>query len=279
MSLGPRRERSHFDFEPFEMEMMPGQPSTTYNFTWSDSSSRAVGVLGKASVPIASGIPGLDATASIGALFGKKVANYSHFARLDYWMTFPSRLYVNDCLRRREVEDHIKRVSSIFGGWTMYMITGLAIARGCEIGPELSFETSNSSTMTGERATDFIWAIKLAKITKNGLQKDWTVESVTGRDGLLGKRATFSVDAGDQLFNPVPVLIHEGLDASEFDVSSVNFGKEEYYISLVDEKEEEEQPAQDGEEDPGLAASQCALAGQGGVPPEGFKEGGGMVLV
>lgn len=148
-----------------------------------------------------------------------------------------------------------------------------------EIGPELSFETSNSSTMTGERATDFIWAIKLAKITKNGLQKDWTVESVTGRDGLLGKRATFSVDAGDQLFNPVPVLIHEGLDASEFDVSSVNFGKEEYYISLVDEKEEEEQPAQDGEEDPGLAASQCALAGQGGVPPEGFKEGGGMVLV
>ena len=119
------------DFEPFEMEKMPGQPSTTYDFTWSDSSSRAVGVLGKASVPIASGIPGLDATASVGALFGKKVANYSHFARLDYWMTFPSRLYVNDCLRRRQVDDHIKRVSTIFGGWTMYMVTGLAVARGC----------------------------------------------------------------------------------------------------------------------------------------------------
>ena len=93
------------EFEPFELDMMPGQPSTSYNFSWDDHHSRAVGVMGKASVPIASGIPGLDAEASIGALFRRKVASHHHFARLDYWITFPSRLYVHECLKRQEVSD------------------------------------------------------------------------------------------------------------------------------------------------------------------------------
>lgn len=66
-------------------------------------------------MPIASGIPSLDAEASIGALFSWGVASHHHFARLDYWVTFPSRVYVRKWLKRQEVSDHIKRVSSVFG--------------------------------------------------------------------------------------------------------------------------------------------------------------------
>ena len=128
--------------------------------------------------------------------------------------------------------------------------------------------------MTGERSTDFIWAVKLAKITKNGLQKDWTIESVVGRDGLLGRRATFSADAGDSPFNPMPVLMNEGLGASEVEVSLVESGKEEYYISVLDEAGGE----QDKEADRSPAASQCAPGGQGGVSPGGFRRSSNMVL-
>ena len=121
------------EFVPFERKMMPGQPTTTHNFTWDSDATRTVGVLGEASVPIASGIPGLDATASVGVLFGKRIANYERFARLDQWTTFPSRRYVDMCLKKQEVVDYISRSSSMLGAWTMYMVTGLAVARGCGV--------------------------------------------------------------------------------------------------------------------------------------------------
>ena len=272
------------EFEPFELDMMPDQPSTSYNFSWDDHHSRAVGVMGKASVPIASGIPGLDVEASTGALFSRRVASHHHFARLN--------LYVHECLKRQEVSDHIKRISSVVGVWTIYMITGLAVARGCgasavakqsgvtwhggisarallvlplfpltqalnapcssliprkipalaEIGPELSFETSNSSATTSASSTDLILAIKLAKITKHGLQKNWSVESVIGRDGLLGKRAIFSATPREPPFDPKSVLVDEALDDAEFDsVAIQGSGDEEYYIITLPTKTDEEE--------------------------------------
>ncbi len=119
------------DFEPFPEDMMPGQPSTTHDLPWSDDDSRTVGVTGTTSLPILNGIPGVDAEATVGAVFRKRVARHHNFARLDFWTTSPSRLYVSKCLELREVSEHIKRVSSLFGAWSMYMITGLAVARGC----------------------------------------------------------------------------------------------------------------------------------------------------
>ncbi|KAK4150681.1 hypothetical protein C8A00DRAFT_36698 [Chaetomidium leptoderma] len=127
------------EFLPFERRMKPSRPTSRHDFVWDYAAEREVGLLGRASLSIAGIIPGVDATATMGALFSKK------------------------CLATEEVQDHTRRTSSIAGGWTLYMITGLVIARG-------------------------------VRGTKNGLQKDWSVETVFGTATMLGRRATFSAD-------------------------------------------------------------------------------------
>jgi hypothetical protein len=120
------------EFLPFEKRMKPSRPTTRHDFVWNHEAEREVGVLAKASVPLAGVVPGVDATATVGALFSKQVSNYRQFGALEQWITSPTRAYINRCLRTEEVQGHIKRASSVPGWWTMYMITGLAIARGVQ---------------------------------------------------------------------------------------------------------------------------------------------------
>ena len=109
-----------------------------------------------------------------------------------------------------------------------------------EAGPEASFGTQHSSIITTTHASDFIWAVRLAKITKNGLQKDWLIETVVGRTSLFGTRATFSADPVKSTFNPAPVLAAEGLADSVLEITPVDPDTGEYFIAGWDEEEEEE---------------------------------------
>lgn len=110
-----------------------------------------------------------------------------------------------------------------------------------EAGPELSIGSSDSATVTATHTTDFIWAVRLAKITNNGLQERWTMETVLGRESFLGKKATFSADATKSTFDPRPEVAGEGLDESNFEVTSVirtlGGGKEGpvHFITISDE--------------------------------------------
>jgi hypothetical protein len=96
--------------------------------------------------------------------------------------------------------------------------------------------------MTAQATTDFVWAVRLAKITKNGLQRDWSIETVFGRATILGRRATFSADPFDSTFNPSEMLAAERLNDSEFEVASVTMGTEEdmHFISIIGEEDKEE---------------------------------------
>lgn len=119
------------EFLPFERRMKPSRPTTRHEFEWDHASSREVGVFARASLPLAGVVPGVEATASIGGLFSRKVADHRRFASLEQWITCPTRTYVDKCLKTAEVQDYIRRASAVPGWWwTMYMITGLAIARG-----------------------------------------------------------------------------------------------------------------------------------------------------
>jgi hypothetical protein len=118
------------EFVPFEKRMMPSCATTRHDFVWDQTHSREVGVLGRASLPLVGAVPGVEASAALGGLFSKHVANYHRFSSLEQWITSPTRSYINKCLRTREVQEHIARASAVRGWWTMYMITGLAIARG-----------------------------------------------------------------------------------------------------------------------------------------------------
>ena len=86
-------------------------------------------------------------------------------------------------------------------------IPGLA-----EAGPEAQFGVTAIETATAEHEGDFVWAVRLAKITKNGLQKTWGMETVTGRVSGLG--AVFNTEAGELEEEDVwEVVCAHGLDA------------------------------------------------------------------
>ncbi|KXX82511.1 hypothetical protein MMYC01_201244 [Madurella mycetomatis] len=245
--------------------------SDTIDFTLDQSTGHDVGLSGQASFPIANGIPGVNATASIGALFGKRVANHYQFSRLEKYITNPTTTWINDSIDTDEVKEYIKRTSR-FGRWKMYLISGIAIARAgakttaskskeialqggvglqvpvlAEAGPELSIGSKGSVAVTATHTTDFIWAIRLAKITNNGLQERWAMETVLGRESFLGKKATFSADTTKSTFDPRPEVAGEGLDESDFEVTSVirTLGgrKEEqvHFITISDEGEDDEE--------------------------------------
>lgn len=115
-----------------------------------------------------------------------------------------------------------------------------------EAGPELSLSASNCTRVAATHASDFIWAVRLAKITNNGPQATWTVETVFNRDSLLGRKATFtrgSDPADAAAFDPKPEIAGEGLSESEFEVTTVTTpgrrGEEQvHFITISDEDEE-----------------------------------------
>lgn len=74
-------------------------------------------------------IPGLDGFGSIGTLFAKRVRDHWEFDCLETYIVQPTRAYVQRCLESDEVKSHIARVKTL-GAWSVYMITGLAVARG-----------------------------------------------------------------------------------------------------------------------------------------------------
>src|SRR5690606_37884544 len=83
--------------------------------------------------------------------------------------------------------------------------------------------------------------VRLAKITKNGLQRDWSIETVFGKASILGRRATFSADPTEPDFDPTPMLAAEQLEESEYDVTTMEGGMEkEHFITILNEEEKEE---------------------------------------
>ena len=111
-----------------------------------------------------------------------------------------------------------------------------------EVGPEVTFTRRQHSTITESETTDFVWAVRLAKITKNGLQRDWSIETVFGKASILGRRATFSADSTEPDFDPTPMLAAERLGDSEYEVTTVNGNmEEEHFITILDENEKKEE--------------------------------------
>ena len=85
-------------------------------------------------------IPGVNSTASIAALFAKKVYNHWEFERLDTFVITPKQTYVTNAVSRPSVKEYLERNKGLFNSDTLYMITGLAVARGTT----KSWETTGS---------------------------------------------------------------------------------------------------------------------------------------
>lgn len=78
-----------------------------------------------------------------------------------------------------------------------------------EAGPEITVSNTKELAVEATHATDFVWAVRLAKVTKNGLLPNWSMETIFGRESFLGPKAVFNAD-GDEI-NVEAVVATEGL--------------------------------------------------------------------
>ncbi|KAK2023034.1 hypothetical protein LX32DRAFT_628892 [Colletotrichum zoysiae] len=196
------------EIEPFPRSM-PVFSTASISFRWEDTqASEYGGVLGGgAPVLAAAGVP-VIAQADVSAVFRSSVLKHEAYERLDTYMVQVNRSYVADCLDEGKLAQY-KKDHAVLGAWSMFIITGLKIARagprssssarGVEYGVGLEaelpaiasarvgpiFSREGETTMSTERQSDFVWAVRLAKVHKGLVMKDWSVNPYT-------KKATFN---------------------------------------------------------------------------------------
>lgn len=103
-------------------------PSKVIDFDWSNTVNTSHGAHGQASAPLA-GV-GATGNASIKAIFQESVTNFAHFDSLEYVTFQPDKKYAKDASEVEEVKSEIAKQKLLkVGWWSLYMITGLVIAR------------------------------------------------------------------------------------------------------------------------------------------------------
>ncbi|KAF4784568.1 hypothetical protein HER10_EVM0009779 [Colletotrichum scovillei] len=191
-------------------------PTVDKNFNWAETRDSETNAKTAADIPLLSA-PGLSAQGDIQLAFKKTVNNFAQFDKLDRQIIQPTKTYIDQSLRSPQVSDYIEEhKSSILelSAWKLYMISGIMIARGgrteraetkhsrANIGPKIAISelatteatiqssSSNSSSMTGEHVTDFVWAVRLTEIKKPLLGTHTQQKTVT-------KGATFGVGSSE----------------------------------------------------------------------------------
>lgn len=161
----------------------------------------------------------MDVGGDAGVVFKKSVSNYWEFEKLETYIIQPNKSYIDDSLGLEDggpVTEYIEKHRGILGKngrWALYMISGIVIARGVksakredknETGANLGANVSAmavgeigvSVDVGGEKgvgvefkgASDFVWALRLTKISKGSFGKDWEMETFSkGATYSLGK--------------------------------------------------------------------------------------------
>jgi len=193
---------------------------------WSFGYGHDLGGSGNARVPIPQAAGLVSVGGQAGAEFKKSVSNFWHFEALDTLFIQPTATYIEDSLKGKLVQGYIEKKRNILlNTWSLFMITGLAIARaakGSQVeergwsvkgGPEVSFagivdggldssfKTADGSAASFKKSSDFVWAIQLAKISRH-------IFSELSHETYV-KGATYSTEEEDDVKT---MLSKEGID-------------------------------------------------------------------
>lgn len=189
---------------PYPPEM-PVLHSEQWDMSWEANSGRDTGFSAKVTAPVAAAV-GANINAEASVAFKSSVLQYWNFDKLDTYMVQPRDTYISHSLEDEKIRRYIKNSSRIFDSWEIYMISGIAVARGptmnstvvqttqaeARAGAGLQDVAEGSlganrstdhkvSTSVG-KMSDFVWAIQIARVYKNLFQKDWTWETLWDRN-------------------------------------------------------------------------------------------------
>lgn len=113
---------------------MPIYPTTSWELRWERNKGLNVGLSADVGVPVAAAA-GATVSAAAGLAFQKSVKNFWEFESLETFIIQPTKSYIADSLEEEKVAEHIEE-SKHFNAWSVYMITGITIARGGKGGRE-----------------------------------------------------------------------------------------------------------------------------------------------
>lgn len=103
--------------------------ATSEQSTFKNGINTEIVLQAKAEAPIVAMIPGVEAGAGAGTNYINVVNDSWEYDRLEEYVVQPTRSYIQRCLETEEVTDYIRRNKKL-GGWKVYMITGIMVARG-----------------------------------------------------------------------------------------------------------------------------------------------------
>ncbi|KAJ5261224.1 hypothetical protein N7478_011819 [Penicillium angulare] len=98
------------------------------DFQWKSGRGREYKVDSDVGLPVGM-VPGIAVGGAAGAAFQRSVSNYAEFD-LEAQIIQPTEGYLEDSVEDEHVQRYIKRNASLLNRWSLFMITGLMIARG-----------------------------------------------------------------------------------------------------------------------------------------------------
>ncbi|KAJ2996984.1 hypothetical protein NUW58_g795 [Xylaria curta] len=206
---------------------MPVVAGRVYDFEWKTTDEGRINISTGVEAPIAA-VLGVDIGMSAGVAFQKAVNRCWKFEKLETFTANITQSYVDDSVETAEVESYIQRHKEwLVKNPSLYIITGIMVGRTAKLsesstqgrgvnagaganaseiaGATGEFDVSRSKTFSSsQRLDDFVFAIRVAKITKGLLDKTWSWATLS--DG-----ATFG--AGDNSKETIE-LIKANLEAS-----------------------------------------------------------------
>lgn len=206
---------------------MPVYTTKKWSLNWEFDRGHLMELSASGAAPIGP----IQADANVAVVFQNSTSSYSNFESLDTNIIQPTLAYIEDSLEselvRKELESRkILGISS----WTLLMVTGLIIAKGAAneqhdlaaastsgqvqakvlgdigVGAKVSLSSKKEDSRSYQKASDFVWAVRLTKITKRPFSAALTRDTVV-------KGATLSMGGED--LKPVEgkaELAAEGLD-------------------------------------------------------------------
>jgi hypothetical protein len=210
------------------------------DFKWNVTKSSGKSNEAGATAPIAAAA-GMNVGGSIKLAFSSSVGDHEQFDKLDTYIFQPTQSYIADALAKEPLAMHVRRKIrwSLFVITGLCIArkgkTETSETHGREVGESIeayyhslklscgvpkadqssdlptiagahlrnAFSRETSRALENVHTSDFVWAIRLAKIHQGLLNEDWSIESYT-------KRATF--DMAEEELDVAEVLNKEGLE-------------------------------------------------------------------
>ncbi|KIM96503.1 hypothetical protein OIDMADRAFT_170236 [Oidiodendron maius Zn] len=199
---------------------MPIYPTKAWDLTWDINRSNGVDVSENIGVPIAAAA-GLSINLDAGVAFQRTIRNFWEFQSLESFIFQPTSAYIEDSLEDEEVSVYFKK-RGLLRSSSLFMITGIIVARGAKMtvsrvhrqeihgaGANIGISSEGCISSSAQKVTDFVWAIRLAKISKGLLNREWFHETFSeGATFGLGEE----VNQGQQILK---ALESEGLQGFE----------------------------------------------------------------